>query len=248
MRISKAAAALSCAILFSLIGGKASNATTIIESFTGGWYQSNGTTYGINNNIFVGWNPNTGVAYNNWLGFNLAGVAGQNVTGATLTFYGSNGAYGGTDPSETLGLFAYNGSINALASNQNGVGIYNDLGSGASYGQATVAKGPLTEFAITLSPQAIADIMASVNNATDQRFVVGGSLLTLASTHTGDNWWTDGSLFVNSTLQHAAFLTLETSPVPAVPEPSTWAMMILGFAGIGFVAYRRRRQAGALAA
>ncbi|WFU18735.1 PEPxxWA-CTERM sorting domain-containing protein [Bradyrhizobium sp. CB3481] len=27
---------------------------------------------------------------------------------------------------------------------------------------------------------------------------------------------------------------------PAVPEPSTWAMMILGFAGVGFIAYRRR--------
>jgi PEP-CTERM motif len=33
----------------------------------------------------------------------------------------------------------------------------------------------------------------------------------------------------------------------AVPEPSTWAMMILGFAGIGFMAYRRRNQAAALA-
>jgi PEP-CTERM motif len=28
--------------------------------------------------------------------------------------------------------------------------------------------------------------------------------------------------------------------VSAVPEPSTWAMMILGFAGIGFMAYRRK--------
>jgi hypothetical protein len=27
-----------------------------------------------------------------------------------------------------------------------------------------------------------------------------------------------------------------------VPEPSTWAMMILGFAGIGFLAYRRRNR------
>jgi PEP-CTERM motif len=26
----------------------------------------------------------------------------------------------------------------------------------------------------------------------------------------------------------------------AVPEPSTWAMMLLGFAGVGFMAYRRR--------
>src|SRR3954453_9406877 len=31
-------------------------------------------------------------------------------------------------------------------------------------------------------------------------------------------------------------------PVAAVPEPSTWAMMIMGFAGIGFMAYRRRNQ------
>jgi hypothetical protein len=28
--------------------------------------------------------------------------------------------------------------------------------------------------------------------------------------------------------------------VAAVPEPSTWAMMILGFAGIGFMAYRKK--------
>jgi PEP-CTERM motif len=30
--------------------------------------------------------------------------------------------------------------------------------------------------------------------------------------------------------------------VSAVPEPSTWAMMILGFVGVGFMAYRRRGQ------
>jgi hypothetical protein len=31
----------------------------------------------------------------------------------------------------------------------------------------------------------------------------------------------------------------------AVPEPSTWAMMLLGFAGVGFTAYRRRNQSSA---
>ena len=32
----------------------------------------------------------------------------------------------------------------------------------------------------------------------------------------------------------------------AVPEPSTWAMMILGFAGVGFMAYRRKQNGAAL--
>jgi hypothetical protein len=32
--------------------------------------------------------------------------------------------------------------------------------------------------------------------------------------------------------------------VSAVPEASTWAMMILGFMGVGFMAYRRRSQGG----
>jgi hypothetical protein len=39
-----------------------------------------------------------------------------------------------------------------------------------------------------------------------------------------------------------------TNPVSAVPEPSTWAMMILGFAGIGFIAYRRRNKSEMLRA
>jgi hypothetical protein len=34
----------------------------------------------------------------------------------------------------------------------------------------------------------------------------------------------------------------------AVPEPSTWALMILGFAGVGFMAYRRRSKPALMAA
>jgi len=34
----------------------------------------------------------------------------------------------------------------------------------------------------------------------------------------------------------------------AVPEPSTWAMLLLGFASIGFMAYRRKPKAALMAA
>jgi hypothetical protein len=40
--------------------------------------------------------------------------------------------------------------------------------------------------------------------------------------------------------------TLTSSITTAVPEPSTWAMMILGFAGVGFMAYRRKQNGSAL--
>jgi hypothetical protein len=36
--------------------------------------------------------------------------------------------------------------------------------------------------------------------------------------------------------------TFVESTVAAVPDPSTWAMMLLGFAGVSFMAYRRSRR------
>jgi PEP-CTERM motif len=38
----------------------------------------------------------------------------------------------------------------------------------------------------------------------------------------------------------SGYVSASSAPVAAVPEPSTWAMMILGFVGIGFMAYRRK--------
>ena len=39
-----------------------------------------------------------------------------------------------------------------------------------------------------------------------------------------------------------------TSSVAAVPEPATWAMMLLGFAGLGFMAHRRKSKPSLIAA
>ena len=137
MRIVKAAAA---AILFSAMGAGAASAAQI-QSFDSGWYTNSGFTAGVNN-INVGSSNLSGALYHNWLAFNLAGLAGQNVTGATLTFYGGNGVNTSSD-SESLVLFDYAGSINnLLADSQFNVGIYTDLGDGKSYGTAQVAPGP----------------------------------------------------------------------------------------------------------
>jgi len=57
---------------------------------------------------------------------------------------------------------------------------------------------------------------------------------------TGFQWDTTGGGIINT-----GFSNLSVGPVP---EPSTWAMMILGFAGIGFMAYRRKAKPALMAA
>jgi hypothetical protein len=66
------------------------------------------------------------------------------------------------------------------------------------------------------------------------------SFVGLSSTFlgAGDLLWSNlgGS---NGEVQ-ASFETANFEGISPVPEPSTWAMMILGFCGLGFLAYRRR--------
>ena len=64
-----------------------------------------------------------------------------------------------------------------------------------------------------------------VSNTSFQTYLFGGNFSGLTSVS-----WT-------ATTDTPQFANINVS---AVPEPSTWAMMILGFAGLGFMAYRRK--------
>jgi hypothetical protein len=57
-------------------------------------------------------------------------------------------------------------------------------------------------------------------------------------------------LYTTASPEYTELLAFGYDPigVGAVPEPSTWAMMILGFAGIGFMAYRRKSKPALMAA
>jgi PEP-CTERM motif len=57
------------------------------------------------------------------------------------------------------------------------------------------------------------------------------------------------SLTLSSTDGFSQIKQLEISGLTAtIPEPSTWAMMILGFAGVGFMAYRQKSKPALMAA
>ena len=46
----------------------------------------------------------------------------------------------------------------------------------------------------------------------------------------------------------AFYAVTDGTPVISVPEPSTWTIMLLGFAGLGFAGYRASRRTGMAAA
>jgi hypothetical protein len=56
------------------------------------------------------------------------------------------------------------------------------------------------------------------------------------------DWLRIGTDIVGGTPAPTFNMAFSLQGVNAVPEPSTWAMILLGFAGIGFMAYRRKRQ------
>jgi hypothetical protein len=65
----------------------------------------------------------------------------------------------------------------------------------------------------------------------------GGALATTGFGHsTVETEFSGAPIFVVS-----GTITEGTGITAAVPEPSTWAMMILGFCGLGFIAYRRKQ-------
>jgi hypothetical protein len=59
----------------------------------------------------------------------------------------------------------------------------------------------------------------------------------------------DVSILLSPEARQAGFQALFQSDVEGtVPEPSTWAMLMLGFAALGFIAYRKARPTRAFAA
>ena len=62
-------------------------------------------------------------------------------------------------------------------------------------------------------------------------FVLGDSLYV--------NWEGAGAHDVGDSIK---VLLSVGNPVAAVPEPATWAMMLIGFAGLGLMTYRRTKK------
>ena len=78
-------------------------------------------------------------------------------------------------------------------------------------------------------------------------FINGNSVAFFGGTiKSGDSFYVNVA-FTGSDLSGANAGFSATWSAGAVPEPSTWAMMLAGFAGLGFVGYRRNKAAAVAA-
>jgi hypothetical protein len=125
----------------------------------------------------------------------------------------------------TAGTYTYSGLFEILDF-QAPTGIIGEIYKNDEQLYSQLLQGPKADLA-NLLPGGVINFSGSVDLA-------AGDILSFASNRAGD-----------FTFDSTGFAVTITSDVP---EPSTWAMMILGFAGVGFMTYSRRKQTAALAA
>ncbi len=75
--------------------------------------------------------------------------------------------------------------------------------------------------------------------------MVSPNWTSLNSTGYFGNFWVIGAAWPNLDTNDDGFKLTAINVTPAVPEPGTWAMMLIGFGGVG-VALRRRRKPNGL--
>jgi hypothetical protein len=77
-------------------------------------------------------------------------------------------------------------------------------------------------------------------------FLLGGYMVGTTPTNSYNGLVSDLQIY-NNALSPSDVLGLYNSALSPVPEPSTWALILLGFAGLGFAGYRRNKAAAVAA-
>ena len=118
---------------------------------------------------------------------------------------------------------------------------------------STIATDILNDSVLSTSLSILSAPFASIKLAADTRYWIE------LSTSTGSLEWSftgvnDGigvaneyNFYAAAVSANQAFTPYQMSIGSAAPEPSTWALMLAGFAGLGFVRYRFSRKSAALA-
>jgi hypothetical protein len=96
---------------------------------------------------------------------------------------------------------------------------------------------------VVLSPNSLYWIEVTVNSQSEVEWGITADVSGAGVASNYLAWfYTDDGFFLNKGIDPFPFDNALQMEVDAVPEPSTWAMMLLGFAGLGYAGYRRARE------
>ncbi len=158
------------------------------------------------------------------VGSNVVAIGNGTVNLTDLTNIGGEGDVAAVLASDD-GLILGSSTSGTLYSALTGLSNF----GGGTYIPASSSTGD--HFGLFPGPDIVVPVSYISGNVLSATATWDNTTLAALGVTDGTYGWTWG------TGDNADSLTLE---IAAVPEPSTWAMMILGFAGLGFIAYRRR--------
>lgn len=227
---------VSLVVLFSFLSilltdVKTVSAQIVIDAVDSGSYSSDGdhnpalTDYPAGLILFV--------ILRNFFVFDLTAVT-EDIVAATLTVE-SPGGYESSNPFETWTLYDVSTDIPTLTAGGLGLtAIYDDLGTGISYGSVDVTASDNGQLiTITLNPAAI----TALNTARGGAFAIGGDVSTL-----GGSAVPLEAIFLYTPYPPAPVRRLTLYFAEAVPSLNQWGMIVfVVLAGIGAVYYIKRR-------
>jgi PEP-CTERM motif len=151
------------------------------------------------------------------------------------TFFANAGGVADMDPADgnlTVATGSGYGDLYVIATGSASFGTGKNIGASSSSGDFFGVIGPVVSEA-NAPLLIVPDLYVSGSQLSGSSTYDGATLASLGATP-GTYVWTWGSG------SHADSMTVVIGAV--VPEPSTWAMMAVGFAGLGFAGYRSARR------
>ncbi len=187
--------------------------------------------------------PGFSYDFANFFAFDLTGIAPGKIVGASVTISGGQNVF----QSGPNGIFSLYASTVDPAADESG--FLSGLATDDLIGKVTVWNGgslgfddPVqSDIRVTFNAAGLADLNAAAGSA----FYVGGTF-TGAAPYVllpGPGGLTFANLFNGSGNVSGAELALDLT----VPESSTWAMMLAGFAALGAAGYKAGRRRAAVA-
>jgi hypothetical protein len=196
-------------------------------NYDGGGTFSSGTNADASNPILTTTPATASFTYTGALNWQVTAPQGSpNLAGPFVTFSGG-----------TIGNFT--GLISEATFLTTSLSNVGDSGPGSTSFFQVTGSGTFSGGSITHDDGASVYLDGSSTAIVSQPVETSAELGTFVTTP-GFHTFTIDYVEGNGAPSQLTFMTT------AVPEPATWAMMILGFLGVGFMAYRRKQNGSAL--